>query len=337
MHDIVIIGAGPIGLACGIAARRAGLSALLIEKGALVNSFVHYPTDLEFFSTPELLEIGGIPFTTRNYKPVRAEALEYYRHVAELEQLEIRLYEEVVGLDGEGEAFTVRTTKGSYRCRKVIIATGFFDVPNRMDVPGEDLPKVLHYYKEPYPFAHQKVAVIGARNSAAKVALDCYRHGCEVTLIVRSPEISEKVKYWIRPDLENRIKEGSIRALFDTTVERITERAIHVCTPEGKRILENDWVLAMTGYRPNFGLLETLGVEFEDDAFQTPVHDPETMETNRAGLYLAGVVCGGLNTSVWFVENSRVHADRIVADILGGTPESYTSVLEAALSTPASQ
>lgn len=315
MHDVLIIGAGPIGIACGIAARRAGLDALLIEKGALVNSFVGYPTDLEFFSTPELLEIGGIPFTTRNYKPVRAEALEYYRHAARTEDLNINLYERVLGVAGTDGQFTVTTTKSVYTTQKVIVATGFFDVPIRLNVPGEDLPKVTHYYREAYPYTAQRVAVIGAKNSAAKAALDCYRHGAEVTLIVRGPEVSPKVKYWIRPDLENRIKEGNIKALFNTTVESITADAVHLNTPEGPVALPNDWVLAMTGYKPDFAFLESLGIALQEDAFQTPVHNPETMETNRPGVYLAGVVCGGMKTSVWFIENSRVHADRIVAHI----------------------
>ncbi len=316
MHDVIIIGAGPIGLACGIAARRAGLNALIIEKGALVNSFVGYPTDLEFFSTPELLEIGGIPFTTRNYKPVRAEALEYYRHTALTENLNIRLYEPVVRVDGSDGNFSVATTKATYPARKIIVATGFFDVPIRMNVPGEDLLKVTHYYREPYPYTAQRVAVIGAKNSAAKAALDCYRHGAEVILIIRGSEVSPKVKYWIRPDLLNRIQEGSIKVLYNTTVEAITEDAIHLQTPNGPRSLGNDWVLAMTGYQPDFSFLQTLGIALQDDAFRTPVHNPDSMETNRPGMYLAGVVCGGMKTSVWFIENSRIHADLIMHHVL---------------------
>ncbi len=315
LTDIAVIGAGPIGLACGIAARRAGLGCVLFDRGGLANSFIHYPTDLEFFSTPELLEIGDIPFTTRGYKPVRAEALEYYRHVARSEQLSLRLYEQVENVVGEDGDFRVMTDKGIYRARKVVVATGFFDVPNRLDVPGETLPKVTHYYREPYPYVAQRVAVIGAKNSAAKAALDCFRHGAEVTMLVRGSAISDSVKYWIKPDLENRIREGAIQAHFNATVRAIEPDAVLFDTPEGSQRIGNDWVLAMTGYRPDTDFLHRLGIAHASDDFHTPVHDPETMETNRHGMYLAGVVCGGLQTSVWFIENSRVHADRIVRHI----------------------
>jgi len=318
MWDVVIIGAGPIGLACGIEAKRRGLNALLIEKGALLNSFLGYPTNMEFFSTPDLMEIGGHPFPTRGYKPTREEAIEYYRRVATAEQLRIRLYERVLRVDGEDENFTVVTEKGTYRTRKVVVATGFFDIPNRLNVPGEDLPKVIHYYKEPFPFIGQKVAVIGGRNSAAKAALDCYRHGAEVTLIHRGPALSDKVKYWIRPDIENRIREGSIRAFFNSRVLEIRPDSLLIETPEGQLVLENDWVLAMTGYRPDLEFLERLGVRLGDDPARTPCYDPETFETNRPGLYLAGTVCGGLNTSRWFIENGRLHAPRIMEHIATG-------------------
>jgi thioredoxin reductase (NADPH) len=313
--ELAVIGAGPIGLACGIAARRAGLDCFIFDRGGLANSFIHYPTDLEFFSTPELLEIGGIPFTTRGYKPVRAEALEYYRHAARSEQLDLRLYEQVDLVEGEDEGFTLVTDKGRYGARKVVVATGFFDVPIRLDIPGEELPKVTHYYREPYPYVNQRVAVIGAKNSAAKAALDCYRHGAEVTLLVRGPAISDSVKYWIKPDLDNRIRDGVIKAYFNATVRAIEPDAILFDTPEGPQRIGNDWVLAMTGYRPDTDYLHRLGIAHRNDAHHTPVHDPETMETNRRGMYLAGVVCGGLQTSVWFIENSRVHADRIVRHI----------------------
>lgn len=315
MRDVIIVGAGPIGLACGIAAKRQGLDALILEKGALVNSLVNYPTDLEFFSTPDLLEIGGHPFPCRGTKPVRAEAVEYYGKVADREELNVRLYEKVQRLSGEDERFTVYTDEGSYETRKVIVATGFFDVPNLIDVPGEELSKVRHYYKEPYPYTRQKVVVIGARNSAAKVALDCYRHGAEVTLVHRGEELSDHIKYWIRPDLENRIVEGSIEAYFRTTVTAITEDAVHLDTPEGRTTLENDWVLAMTGYRPDLEFLQQLGIKLRDDEHRTPVFEEETMETNRSGVYLAGVVCGGLKTSDLFIENSRIHAKRIMTHI----------------------
>lgn len=315
MHDVIIVGAGPIGLACGIAAQRRGLDPLIIEKGALVNSLVHYPTDLEFFSTPDLLEIGGHPFPSRGSKPVRAEAVEYYSKVAQREGLNIRLYEEVQRLSGEDNNFKVHTTKGIHQGRKVVLALGFFDIPNKLEIPGEDLPKVTHYYKEPYEYTRQKVVVIGARNSAAKAALDCYRHGAEVTMVVRGEGISDRVKYWIKPDLENRIEEGTIGAYFNTTVKAITEETVLIQTPEGEKTLDNDWVLAMTGYRPNLGFLQRLGISLQDDEHHTPVYDTETMETNRPGLYLAGVVCGGLNTGSFFIENSRIHAQRIMEDV----------------------
>jgi len=315
MYDIIIIGAGPLGLACGIAASRAGLSHLILEKGALINSFVGYPTDLEFFSTPELLEIGGIPFTTRHYKPVRSEALEYYRHVARVEELNIRLYERVTDIHGEAGNFGVQTEKGHYNAKNVVIATGFFDCPNPLHAKGSDLPKVIHYYKEPFAYAYQKVAVIGAKNSAAKAALDLYRHGATVSLIVRGNEISDKVKYWIKPDLENRIQDGSIKAYFNSSIREITKEHISIHTQEGLVVLENDWVFAMTGYRPDFGMLQRFGLAFEADEWQTPIHHRDTMETNREGVYLAGVVCGGLRTNIWFIENSRIHADMIMDDI----------------------
>ncbi len=313
--DFVIIGSGPIGLACAIAAKRAGLSALIIEKGAMVNSIVNYPTDLEFFSTPELLEIGGYPFPTRNYKPRRAEVIEYYRQVAFAESLDVNLFEKVTDLDGEAPDFVVKTDKDSYRARNVVVATGFFDVPILMNVPGESLPKVTHYYKEPFLYTGTHVAVIGGANSAAKVALELYRHGADVTLIHRGPGLSKSVKYWIKPDLENRIAEGKIRAVFDADVLSIETDTITVRSGGHTETIPNDWVLAMTGYMPDFEFLARLGIAFEDDEHRTPVHNRETMETNRPGLYLAGVVCGGLNTRIWFIENSRVHADAIVAHV----------------------
>ncbi len=320
MRDVIIIGAGPVGLACGIEAKRAGLDALLIEKGALVNSFIGYPTRLEFFSTPELLEIGGHPFSTNSYKPTREEALDYYRRVAQAEKLDLRLYERVIRLDGEDGAFEVVTDKDAYAARKTICATGFFDVPNLLGVPGEDLPKVTHYFKEAYPYAGQDVAVIGAKNSAAKAALSCFRNGARsVTLLVRGPALSDSVKYWIKPDLENRIRDGAIRARFNTTVTAITPDALHLQTPDGPEEIANDWVLAMTGYRPDYPFLtDALGIATRSDAARTPVYDDETFETNRAGLYLAGTVCGGLNTSRWFIENGRHHAKAIARHIAEG-------------------
>lgn len=313
MRDVIIIGAGPVGLACGVEAQRRELDALLIDKGALCNSLIGYPTQMEFFSTPELLEIGGYPFSTDRYKPQREEALDYYRRVAVTEDLDIRLYERVDDLRGTAGDFTVVTEDGSYRTRTVVLATGFFDIPNRMGVPGEDLDKVTHYFKEPYPYALQKVAVIGGANSAAKAALACYRNDADVTLIVREDSIGDTVKYWIKPDLENRIKEGAIRAFFNTTVQAITEDTLVLDTPDGPTEIDNDWVLAMTGYKPDYDFLERFGLAFQDDAARTPVYDEGgSFETNNPGVYLAGTVAGGLNTSRWFIENGRFHAERIM-------------------------
>jgi len=325
MHDVVIIGAGPVGLAAGIEAKRRDLDALIVEKGALCNSFIGYPTRMEFFSTPELLEIGGHPFPTRDYKPRREDALDYYRRVAVAENLDLRLYEAVTNLKGADENYTVVTEEGAYRTRKVVVATGFYDVPNRMGVPGEDLDKVVHYYKEPYPYALTDVAVVGGGNSAAKAALACYRHDANVTLVVRDAALDDGVKYWIRPDVENRIGEGAIDAYFNTTVEAVEPNTLRLQTPDGPEELDNDFVLAMTGYRPNYDFLEQLGIAIRDDAARTPVHDEEgeTFETNRDGLYLAGTICGGCDTSRWFIENGRFHAEKImdhVAETIGAAP-----------------
>jgi thioredoxin reductase (NADPH) len=275
MLDVAIIGAGPVGLAAAIEAQRRGLDTLILEKGALCNSFIGYPTRMEFFSTPERLEIGGYPFATRDYKPLREEALDYYRRVAVAEDLNVNLYEEVTGLRGDDNDFVVETEKDTYGARKVVVATGFYDIPNRMNVPGEDLDKVRHYFKEPFPYALTETAIVGGGNSAAKAALACFRHDAQVTMIVRGGAIDDEVKYWIKPDLENRIEEGSIDAYFDTTVEAIEEDVLHLDTPEGPTQIENDFVLAMTGYRPNYDLLDRLGVAVEDDAARTPVHDLE--------------------------------------------------------------
>jgi thioredoxin reductase (NADPH) len=317
MYDVIVIGGGPVGLACAIEADRAGLRACVIEKGALVNSIVGYPAKMEFFSTPELIEIGGYPFPVQGYKPTREEAIEYYRGVMERAVIDVRLYERVLSVDGERGDFTVVTNRGEHQARHVIVSTGFFDFPNLMNVPGEDLPKVTHYYKEPYHYVKQKVAVIGARNSAAKAALDCYRHGADVTLIVRTPQLSTKIKYWIKPDLENRIKEGSIRAHLNTVVEEIRESSIVVRGRDGVREIENDWVLAMTGYHPDFEFLEALGLRFAEDAYRTPIYDATTFETTRPGVFIAGTVCGGYRTGRWFIENGRFHAQQIVKHISG--------------------
>jgi thioredoxin reductase (NADPH) len=276
---------------------------------------------MEFFSTPELIEIGGHPFPVQGYKPAREEAIEYYRGVAAREELAIRLYERVVGVRGLKDDFTVVTNRGEHSARRIVVAIGFFDVPNRLGVPGEDLPKVTHYYREPYGYVRQQVAVIGAKNSAAKAALDCYRHGAQVTLVVRAPALSDKIKYWIKPDLENRIRDGSIRAYFDTAVDAISEGSLVLRTRGGLEEIPNDWVLAMTGYRPDYAFLEALEIGIADDANRTPLVDEATFETTRAGIYLAGTVCGGYHTSRWFIENGRFHARQIVKHITEGRAE----------------
>jgi len=318
MLDVVIIGAGPVGLACGIEAKREGLSVKLIDKGALVNSLTGYPFNMEFFSTAELLEIGDYPFPTRGVKPSREEALSYYQKVAAVEHLDIHLYERVIEVNGADEAFTVVTDKASYSCRKVVLVTGFFDIPNTLNVPGDDLAKVTHYFTEPYHYARQEVAVIGAKNSAAKAALQCHRAGARVTMVIRGPEVSEKVKYWIRPDLVNRIEEGAIEAYFNTTIQSIEEQTLTLKTPDGVVTIPNNWVLAMTGYQPDYSFLKRLGVTIDADEHSTPIHDPNTFETERKGLFMAGTVCGGMKTSRWFIENGRFHAKLIMQYISRG-------------------
>lgn len=308
---VIIIGAGPIGLACGIALKKNGIPFKIIDKGCLVNSIYHYPVNMTFFSTSDRLEIGDIPFISHNVKPTRREALEYYRRVSVHYDLPIHLYEKVSAISGSDGDYTVTTDKATYTAKKVVISSGFYSDPHRMNVPGEDLPKVKHYYDEPHPYAFQKVLVVGAGNSGVDVALETYRSGSDVTMAVRGPEIKKTVKYWVRPDIENRIKNGEIKAWFNTSIVRINEKTVTLKTPDGEKVIENDFVLAMTGYEPDFSLLELAGVEFQDDESRTPVYDEETMESNMKGLYLAGVVCGGLNTSKWFIENARYHADLI--------------------------
>ncbi|HWZ14458.1 MAG TPA: YpdA family putative bacillithiol disulfide reductase [Mucilaginibacter sp.] len=314
MLDILIIGGGPIGIACGLAAQKAGLSFVIIEKGCLVNSLYNYPSTMTFFSTSEKLEIGGIPFVTISNKPTRAEALEYYRRVATSNHLPINLFEEVTGVQKLDEIFTITTSKAIYQAKRVILSTGFYDIAVKLNIPGEDLPKVKHYYKDPHYYAMQKVVVVGSSNSAIDVALETYRKGAEVTLVVRGSEISQRVKYWVRPDILNRIKEGSIKAYFNSNLKTVRERDVDIETPEGVITIPNDFVMAMTGYRPNFEFLKKLGIKLTDDKY-IPHYNPETMETNLSGLYLAGVVCGGLDTHLWFIENSRVHAEMIIEDI----------------------
>lgn len=315
MLDILIIGGGPIGIACGLKAQKEGLSFLIVEKGCLVNSLYNYPSTMTFFSTSEKLEIGGIPFVTVNNKPTRAEALEYYRRVATSNHLPINLFEEVTGLVKENDVFTITTSKAVYQAKKVVLSTGFYDIAVKLDIPGEDLPKVKHYYKDPHFYAMQKVVVVGSSNSAIDVALETYRKGAEVTLVIRGADVSNRVKYWVRPDILNRIKEGSIKAYFHSHLKAVREQEVDIETPDGLVTIANDFVMAMTGYRPNFEFLKKLGITLTADKF-IPYYDPATMETNLPGLYLAGVVCGGLDTHLWFIENSRVHADMIIGDIV---------------------
>lgn len=304
-------------MACGIACKNAGLDYVILEKGCLVNSLYHYPTTMTFFSTSERLELNNIPFVSNSVKPTRAEALEYYRRVAQNQELNIRLFEEVTGVVKEEGQFRIQTTKDQYRADRLILATGFYDIPNLLGIPGEDLPKVRHYYKDPHYYAFQKVLVVGANNSAVDVALETFRKGAEVTMVVREAEIGKTVKYWVRPDIENRIAEGSIRAYFNSHLKEIRENEVVIATPEGDKVLENQWVLAMTGYQPNLHFLETLGIRLSEDEVRKPFYNEETMETNVSGLYLAGVICGGMDTRKLFIENSREHAVKIVRHIVG--------------------
>jgi len=313
MLDVIVIGAGPIGMACGIEAERKGLSYLIIDKGTLVNSLYHYPMNMTFFSTSDKLEIGDIPFISHNSKPTRSEALEYYRRVASHWKLNIKLYEEVTHIKNVQQVFELTTYKGSYAAKNLIIATGFYDRPFLLGVPGEDLPKVKHYYSEPHPYFGMDLVVVGAANSAVDVALETYRKGAKsVTMIIREKQIGENVKYWARPDIVNRIEEGSIKAYFEAEIESITEDKVVFKDALGVYQIQNDFVLAMTGYEPNFEMLEQLGVDFHQDEFRTPVYNNENMESNTSGVYLAGVVCGGYKTNKWFIENSRVHAVQII-------------------------
>ncbi len=314
--DLLIIGGGPIGLACGLAAQKAGLHYLIVEKGALVNSLYRYPANMTFFSTSERLEIGSVPFVSNNAKPTRSEALEYYRRVAESHGLQLHLFEEVIDVIKQEPGFQITTSKAAYTAGNIALATGFYDIPVRLGVEGEDLPKVTHYYGEPHAYYRQKVVVVGANNSAVDAALETWRKGAEVTMIIRGEDVGERVKYWARPDIVNRIKEGSIRAFFHAELNAIRPREVDVQTPDGLVTLENDFVIAATGYQPNFSLLRQLGIELSDDGNYYPTYNPETQETNVRGLYLAGVVCGGMDTHVWFIENSRIHAEKIVEDVV---------------------
>lgn len=312
----MIIGGGPIGIACGLEAQKNGLSYIIIEKGTIVNSLFNYPVNMQFFSSSERLEIDTIPFISKEAKPKRDEALEYYRRIVTSSQLHIHLFEQVDTVSKQGNTFTIATNKGSYWAKNIIVATGFYDLPNLLNVPGEELPKVSHYYKDPHFYASQKLAVVGASNSAIDAALECWRKGAEVTLIIRGPEVGKRVKYWVRPDIINRIEEGSISAHYRSTVKEIRETEIEINTPEGPLSLKNDFVLALTGYRPNFQFLLDLGIELSNDEIRLPQYNPKTMETNVEGIYLAGVICGGMETHKWFIENSRIHAPTIITSIL---------------------
>ncbi len=317
MLDLVIIGAGPIGLACGIEAQKAGLSYVILEKGYLVNSIYHYPHSMTFFSTADKIEIGEVPFIAQNVKPNRSEALEYYRRVAMVFKLNIHLQEEVLSIQKLDNHFSLKSTREDYQAKQIVIATGFYDHANSMNIPGENLPKVQHYYQDAHPFFKRHVAVIGAANSAVDAALELYRKGAQsVTMIIRESEISERVKYWVRPDIINRINEGSITAYFDSECTGIEEEYLYVQHAGQELRLKNDNVLALTGYKPDYKLLIELGLQFSEDAIKQPIYNSETMESNIAGLYLAGVICGGMQTNKWFIENSRVHAKVIVNHIV---------------------
>lgn len=314
--DILIIGAGPIGLNCALEAKKNNLSYLIIEKGTIVNSLYNYPLYMRFFSTAEKLEIAEIPFISAAPKPGRQEALEYYQGIARQRNLNINLYEKVLNVSKKAEIFEIETSKSNYLAKNVIISTGFYDIPNLMNIPGENLEKVKHYYTEPYPYAKQKIVVVGSSNSSVDAALETYRKGAEVTMIIRHSEISKNVKYWVKPDIENRIAEGNITAHFNSELVEIKENSVIFKDENGKtQKIENDFVLAMTGYLPDFNFLKNSGIDLQGECLN-PVYDSKTMETNIPNLYLAGVVCGGKDTHLWFIENSRMHAEMIVGNIL---------------------
>lgn len=314
--DVIIIGGGPIGIACALEAQKKNLSYVIIEKGCLVNSLYNYPTNMTFFSTSEKLELDGIPFISNNPKPRKREALEYYRRIATSNNINIHLFEKVNEVSTDtANKHKVLTTKGEYTAKNVIVATGFYDIPNYLGVPGEELPKVSHYYNDPHYYATQKTLVVGASNSAVDAALEIYRKGGDVTMIVRKAEIGERVKYWVRPDILNRIKEGSIKAYFHANLKEIKDTEVVIETPDGEETIENDFVLLLTGYRPNFGFLQNMGITLSNDGKKIPSYNEETMETNVPGIFLAGVICGGVETHKWFIENSRVHAQIIMDHI----------------------
>jgi thioredoxin reductase (NADPH) len=312
-YDLIIVGGGPIGLACAIEAQKKNLHYLIIEKGAIVNSIFNYPLYMTFFSTAERLEIGNIPFNCLAPKPGRQEALEYYRNIHRYFNFNINLFEKVSEVKKqEDKTFKIITDKNSYSAKNVIVATGFYDIPIEMNIKGEELPKVRHYYKEAHEYAFRNILVVGANNSSVDAALECWRKGANVTMVIRKNEINNRVKYWVKPDIENRIAEGSIKAYFESNLTEVREDEVEIETPEGKITIKNDFVLALTGYKPDLGFLENMGIELSDDELKIPTYNPETMETNVDGLFLAGVVCGGMQTHKWFIENSRIHANMIV-------------------------
>ena len=314
--DVIIIGAGPIGLSCALEAKKKGLNYLIIEKGTLVNSLYNYPVNMTFFSTSEKLEIGGVPFVSNNIKPTRNESLEYYRRVTIAANLHLHLFEEVTSVTRKNYGFEVMTSKTNYSTDNVIIASGFYDLPYLLNVPGEQLPKVTHYYKDPHFYAFQKVLVVGASNSAVDAALETYRKGAEVTMVIRNNEVGERVKYWVRPDIVNRIEEGSIKAFYNATITAIRDNEVDINTPQGLVTIPNDWVIAMTGYQPDLNFLEKLGIQLSEDETRKPFYNNDTHETNVRGIYLAGVICGGMDTHSLFIENSREHAVKIIENIL---------------------
>ncbi len=314
--DVIIIGGGPIGIACALEAKKNGLSYLILEKGTLVNSIYNYPVNMTFFSTSERLEIGEVPFVSNNPKPSRSEALEYYRRVASDKNIRINLFEQVISVSDLGNSgYRVTTSTASYQAMNVIVATGFYDIPYLLNVKGEELPKVKHYYSDPHFYAFQKVAVVGSSNSAVDAALETWRKGAQVTMIVRQAAIGDRVKYWVRPDVENRIAEGSIKCFFQSSVAEIREKEVDIQTPEGLITIANDWVLAMTGYQPNLSFLTKMGLHLSADDVRKPTYNEATHESNKPGIYLAGVICGGMNTHRLFIENSREHATKIISHI----------------------
>ena len=316
LYDVIIIGAGPIGLACGIEAKKAGLNYLIIEKGVLVNSLFNYPANMTFFSTSEKLEIGNVPFVSNNNKPTRSESLEYYRRIVTSFDLKINLFEKVNDVHRVNERLKIKTSKTEYESKNIIIATGFYDIPFLLNVKGEELKKVKHYYDDPHFYAFQKVLVVGAANSAIDAALETWRKGAEVAMVIRGNEISDRVKYWVKPDIENRIKENSIKAYFNSELKEIREQEVEISTPNGIITIENDWVLAMTGYQPDLNFLRSMGIQISDDDVCKPSYDETNYETNVKGIYLAGVICGGMNTHLLFIENSREQAIKIIQHII---------------------